>query len=98
MYKKTKRFFNTSGPCFPHQNYTLMRNSLLAKGIDLVEIERKKQVAYYAKTRSLLEAYYVVFVAKTHEQKKSLIQEKEERLKGINVKTFIIWYDENKDF
>ena len=58
----------------------------------------KKQVAYYAKNRGLKEAYYVVFVAKKHEQKKAIIQETEEEVKGIAVKTFLIWYDENKDF
>ena len=35
-----QRYFNTSGPNIPSQHYTLMRENLIAKGMDFVEKER----------------------------------------------------------
>ncbi|MBI4646245.1 MAG: hypothetical protein HY738_06520, partial [Bacteroidia bacterium] len=37
---KDKRYFNTSGPNIPEEHYTLMRENLIAKGIDLVDRKR----------------------------------------------------------
>jgi hypothetical protein len=38
--KKAKRYYNTSGPCFPAEHYTLIRRGLIEKGIDLVKRNR----------------------------------------------------------
>ena len=35
-----RRYFNTSGPNIPDQHYTLMRDELVAEGLDLVENDR----------------------------------------------------------
>jgi len=35
-----KRYFNTSGPCNPKEHYTLMRQGLIAEGVQLVENSR----------------------------------------------------------
>ncbi len=40
MVKKAKRYFNTSGPNEPQEHYTLKRENLIEKGIDLVQRER----------------------------------------------------------
>ncbi|MCK4760615.1 MAG: ATP-binding protein, partial [Candidatus Aminicenantes bacterium] len=40
MIKKAKRYFNTSGPNRPEKHYTLKREHLINKGIELVKDER----------------------------------------------------------
>ncbi len=40
MLRKAKRFFNTSGPNNPAQHYTLKREGLIVKGLELVKNER----------------------------------------------------------
>ena len=45
MIRKSKHYFNTSGPNKPEKHYTLKREYLIKKG--------KKQVAYYAKSISV---------------------------------------------
>jgi hypothetical protein len=40
MIKKAKRFFNTSGPNIPEENYTLTREELIQNGLDLVKRRR----------------------------------------------------------
>ncbi|MCU0289491.1 MAG: hypothetical protein MUF15_24230, partial [Acidobacteria bacterium] len=40
MIKKAKRYFNTSGPNFPQEHYTLKREKLIEKGINLVKKRR----------------------------------------------------------
>ncbi|MCX6583720.1 MAG: ATP-binding protein [Candidatus Aminicenantes bacterium] len=40
MIKKAKRYFNTSGPNLPQEHYTLKREKLIEKGIDLVKKRR----------------------------------------------------------
>ena len=57
----------------------------------------KAQVSYYARKRNLTEAYYVVF-ASERERIKNFLAEGEEIIEGVNVRTFLIWYDEEKDF
>ena len=37
MIKKAKRYFNTSGPNMPEEHYTLDREKLILKGLDLVK-------------------------------------------------------------
>jgi len=36
MIKKAKRYFNSSGPNIPHEHYTLAREELIRRGLDLV--------------------------------------------------------------
>ncbi|MCP4220325.1 MAG: ATP-binding protein [bacterium] len=40
MIKKAKRYFNTSGPNIPAEHYTLLREPLVAKGLQLVDQNR----------------------------------------------------------
>jgi hypothetical protein len=40
VIKKARYYFNTSGPNRPLEHYTLKREKLIEKGIDLVEKER----------------------------------------------------------
>jgi hypothetical protein len=57
----------------------------------------KQQLSYYARKRNLTEAYYVVF-ASERERVKKFLSEGEEMIEGVMVKTFLIWYDEERDF
>ena len=56
----------------------------------------KEQLAYYSKTMGLKEAVYLVFVPNT--VKLAKIKEQEETISGIAIKTYIVQYDEEKDF
>ncbi len=56
----------------------------------------KKQVAYYAKNLGLDSAIYLVFVPNTVNL--PAIRENEENIEGITIKTYIVFYDEEKDF
>ena len=53
-------------------------------------------MAYYAKTIGLSEAIYLVFVPNT--VKLPGIREQEETVEGTRIKTYIVLYDEEKDF
>ena len=59
--------------------------------------EGKKQVSYYAKSRNLKEAYYIVFASNRDKSRKFLINTSVE-VENIKIFTYIIWYDEEKDF
>ncbi len=64
---------------------------------DIFQFEKgKKQLAYYAKSLGLAEALYLVFVPNTVNL--ADIREEEEILESIQMKTYIIIYDEEKDF
>jgi hypothetical protein len=56
----------------------------------------KEQLAYYSKTMGLREGVYLVFVPNT--VKVSTVQEKVETINGITIRTYIVQYDEEKDF
>jgi hypothetical protein len=56
----------------------------------------KEQLAYYAKSMGLKEGVYLVFVPNT--VKLSNIKEHVETISGITIRTYIVQYDENKDF
>ena len=57
----------------------------------------KAQVAYYAKSQSLSEAVYLVFVP-TDIKFDSIKEAKNEMVDDVSVTTYIIRYDEEKDF
>ncbi|HLP44894.1 MAG TPA: hypothetical protein VK469_03060 [Candidatus Kapabacteria bacterium] len=117
MIKKAKRYFNTSGPNLPQEHYTLDREKLIEKGLDLVKKRQYftiwaprqtgkstyfKMLAQslnklgYAKTLGLNEAVYLVFVPNS--VKLDSIKECKETIDTIAVVTYIILYDEEKDF
>jgi hypothetical protein len=56
----------------------------------------KEQLAYYSKTMGLKEGVYLVFVPNT--VKLSTVQEQVETIGGITIRTYIVQYDEEKDF
>jgi hypothetical protein len=56
----------------------------------------KEQLAYYAKTLGLNEAVYLVFVPNT--VKLAGVRDQIEKIENIDIKTFIVLYDEEKDF
>lgn len=56
--KKAKRYFNTSGPCFPIEHYTLRRRGLIEKGMDLVK--RKRYFTIWAPRQSGKSTYFTL--------------------------------------
>jgi hypothetical protein len=56
----------------------------------------KEQLAYYAKSLGLEKAFYLVFVPNTVTL--ATVREKEENIGGIAIRTYIVPYDEEKDF
>ncbi|MDQ1274422.1 MAG: hypothetical protein QG591_3052, partial [Planctomycetota bacterium] len=64
---------------------------------DIFQFEKgKNQLAYYAKTLGLTEALYLVFVPNTVNLAR--IREQKETFDGIVIRTYIVLYDEEKDF
>ncbi|MFH0926542.1 MAG: ATP-binding protein, partial [bacterium] len=59
--------------------------------------EGKKQVSYYSRSRGLSKGYYVVF-ASCRYKSKEFLREQVEEIEGVQVKSYIIWYDEERDF
>ncbi|MGE5340223.1 MAG: ATP-binding protein [Candidatus Omnitrophota bacterium] len=56
----------------------------------------KEQLAYYSKTFGLNQAIYLIFVPNT--VKLAEIREQKETINGITIVTYIVLYDEEKDF
>ncbi len=56
----------------------------------------KKQLAYYCKSQRLTEGHYIVFVNNTINPE--YVPDKPETIEGITIYTYLIWYDEEKDF
>jgi hypothetical protein len=56
----------------------------------------KNQLAYYARSLGLKEALYLVFVPNTVNLPG--IREQEETVGGVLIRTYIVQYDEEKDF
>jgi hypothetical protein len=56
----------------------------------------KEQLAYYSRSMGLKEGIYLVFVPNTVTL--PVIQEQEETINGIRIRTYIVLYDEEKDF
>jgi hypothetical protein len=64
---------------------------------DILRFEKgKKQVAYYAKTLNISEGIYLVFVPNTVTL--DGLEETLEHIDNIEVRTYIVRYDEEKDF
>ncbi len=56
----------------------------------------KEQLAYYTRTLGLNEGIYLVFVSNTVNLK--AVKEQVETVKGVVIKTYLVPYDEEKDF
>lgn len=57
----------------------------------------KKQLTYYAESLGLSEAVYLVFTPQ-HIRYPAQVQEGQETIRGVSISTFLIVYDEEKDF
>ena len=60
-------------------------------------IKGKEQLAYYCKKIGLDIGYYLVFVPNTA-RLSEIIKEDVETIDGVTIKTFLVFYDEEKDF
>jgi len=59
--------------------------------------EGKTQLAYYCNKLGLSEGYYLVFISNTVKKRKE-VSEITEIKEGVAIHTFLVWYDEDKDF
>lgn len=101
MIKKAKRYFNTSGPNIPDEHFTLPREKLIQRGLDLAA--RRRYFTIWA-PRQTGKSTYFRMLAKELEGKKGgqakylPFREQEEIVAGILIRTYIIQYEEDKDF
>lgn len=64
---------------------------------DRTQFEKgKKQVAYYARSLSIDNCVYLVFVPSVF--KKLELKDEVLEIEGVTVRSYVIWYDETKDF
>ncbi|MEM7179311.1 MAG: ATP-binding protein [Spirochaetota bacterium] len=56
----------------------------------------KKQLAYYCKRAGLTEGHYIIYV--DNRTKPEFVSEEPEVIEGITIFSYLIWYDEEKDF
>ena len=56
----------------------------------------KKQLAYYCRHAGLPQGHYIVFV--NNQTKPELLSEQTEVIDGVEIFSYLIWYDEEKDF
>ncbi|HMV81184.1 MAG TPA: hypothetical protein PL048_09390, partial [Leptospiraceae bacterium] len=59
-------------------------------------VKGKKQLAYYCTRASLNTGYYIVFIENTINP--NYVSDLTETIDGVEIITFLIWYDEEKDF
>ena len=83
MIRKSKHYFNTSGPNKPGKHYTLKREYLIKKGIQLVKDERYFTI--WAPRQSGKSTYFRMLA--------EVIV-----IDGVTVRCYVIFYDELKDF
>jgi hypothetical protein len=60
--------------------------------------EGKKQLAYYCKSLSIPEGIYLVFISNKYDWQNLKIKEDTEMMESIRIKTYLVFYDEDKDF
>ncbi|MCB1158188.1 MAG: ATP-binding protein [Leptospiraceae bacterium] len=56
----------------------------------------KKQLAYYCKRAGLTEGHYIIYV--DNRTKPEFVSEEPEVIESITIYSYLIWYDEEKDF
>jgi hypothetical protein len=56
----------------------------------------KKQLSYYCRSNGLVEGHYIVFVDNTINPE--YVPDKPETIEGVTIHTYLIWFDEEKDF
>ena len=59
-------------------------------------VKGKKQLAYYCNRAGLNTGYYIVFIENTINP--NYVSDLTETIDGVEIITFLIWYDEEKDF
>ncbi|MBI4648808.1 MAG: hypothetical protein HY738_20015, partial [Bacteroidia bacterium] len=60
-------------------------------------LQGRKKLAYYCKSLGLNRGVYIVFIPNNIEYPKS-VKELTETIEKVKIKTFLIEYDEEKDF
>jgi hypothetical protein len=78
MIKKARRYFNTSGPNRPDEHYTLKRENLVEKGIQMVSMER--YFTLWAPRQTGKSTYFRLLAEK--------LKEKEYRVTHLNLENY----------
>jgi hypothetical protein len=96
MIKKAKRYFNTSGPNRPEEHYTLQREKLVKKGIDLVE--RERYFTIWAPRQTGKSTYFRLLAKKLETFEYQVVHINVENFKNATEKSFLSFLgDEFKD-
>ncbi len=81
------RYFNTSGPNIPKEHYTILRNNLIKKGIDLVE--KSIYFTIWAPRQTGKSTYFRQLAIKLEERGYKVAHINFENYKTEKVETFI---------
>ncbi len=81
------RYFNTSGPNIPKEHYTILRNNLIKKGIDLVE--KSRYFTIWAPRQTGKSTYFRQLAVKLEERGYKVAHINFENYKTEKVETFI---------
>jgi predicted AAA+ superfamily ATPase len=89
-----KRYFNTSGPNIPSRHYTLLRENLVEKGLDLVESDRYFTI--WAPRQSGKSTYFFLLKTALEKQGHTVIWMNVENYLGTSLHSFL--YDLGLEF
>jgi hypothetical protein len=87
MIKKAKRYFNTSGPNIPDEHYTLTREKLIQRGLDLVK--RKRYFTIWAPRQTGKSTYFRMLAKELETIGYQVLHINVENFKSVSEKTFL---------
>ncbi|MCK4766355.1 MAG: ATP-binding protein [Candidatus Aminicenantes bacterium] len=87
MIKKAKRYFNTSGPNILTEHYTLKRENLIAKGIELVK--KKRYFTIWAPRQTGKSTYFRLLAVELQKKGYLVVHSNVENFKSATEETFL---------
>ena len=87
MIKKAKRYFNTSGPNIPAEHYTLRREKLIERGIELVE--KKRYFTIWAPRQTGKSTYFLMLSKKLETLGYRVLHTNVENFKSATEESFL---------
>jgi hypothetical protein len=81
------RHFNTSGPNFPHLHYTLMREELIQRGMDLIQAD--KYFTIWAPRQTGKSTYFLMLQEKLQTQGYRVVQMNVENFQSSTLETLL---------
>jgi hypothetical protein len=87
MIRKARRYFNTSGPNIPDEHYTLKREELIKKGLDLVE--KRSYFTIWAPRQTGKSTYFLMLAKQLETMGYQVLHINVENFKSASEKTFL---------